>query len=342
MAAVKLADVIVPDVYASYQAENGPEKTAFWESGVISNDELLNAKANTGGDKIQIPFWKDLDADSEPNYSDTSDVNATPDKVSAAQMDARISYLNNGWSAKDLAGELAGSSPNQRIAQRTGRYWQIQQQRRLIAMTEGILAGNIANNDGDMVFAPAIEDGAAADASNLIGRSAVVEACFTLGDGFDSVGIIAMHSAVYKRLVNLEDIDFIKDSTGTLSIPTYLGRRVAVDDGMTAVAGSTSGIKYTTILFGAGAFGVGVGSPEVPLELDRDPKTGRGGGESTIWERNTWLMHPAGFDFTSATVAADTGPDGGSATLAELRLAANWARKYDRKNIPLAFLVTNG
>jgi hypothetical protein len=105
---------------------------------------------------------------------------------------------------------------------------------------------------------------------------------------------------------------------------------------MPVIAGGTSGFKYTSILFGAGAFGYGEGSPAVPVEVDRDPAKGVGSGLETLWERKTWLIHPSGFNFTSASVASE------SATLAELRTASNWSRVFDRKSIPMAFLVTNG
>jgi hypothetical protein len=35
MALTQLSDVIVPEIYLSYTAVNGPEKTALWQSGVV-------------------------------------------------------------------------------------------------------------------------------------------------------------------------------------------------------------------------------------------------------------------------------------------------------------------
>ena len=90
------------------------------------------------------------------------------------------------------------------------------------------------------------------------------------------------------------------------------------------------------MLFGEGAIGYGMGTPAVPVEVDRDPAKGVGSGLETLWERNTWLIHPSGYNFTSASVASE------SPTLAELRTAGNWTRVFDRKSIPIAFLVTNG
>jgi len=335
MANTQLSDAIIPEVYLDYVANDSPEKTAFVEGGIAVTNPVLGQQANSGGNVVEIPHWNDLSTD-EPNIGDTTDNDATPYKLTSGKQTARVAYLNNGWATKDLVGEIAGSDPMRRIRDRTDRYWMRSWQKRLLACAEGVQAGNVAANSSDMVNDIAIEDGANATAANLIGRSAVVEAAFTLGDSFGNTGVIALHSAVYKRLVNLDDIDFVADSTGTLNIPSYLGKRVVVDDSMPVIAGGTSGFKYTTMLFGEGAIGYGMGTPNVPVEVDRDPAKGVGSGLETLWERNTWLIHPSGYNFTSTAVASE------SPTLAELRDATNWTRVFDRKSIPLAFLVTNG
>ena len=336
MADTQLSDIIEPEVFADYTAINSPEKTAFVESGIAVTNGMLDAKAKTGGRIYDLPFWKDLDTAAEPNLSDTSATLAVPAKNTTGEQIARTAYLNNAWATKDLTGEIAGSDPMQHIRNRTDTWWTRQWQKRILATTDGLLADNVAGNSGDMVVDISQEALVGQDATNWIGRSAVVEACFTMGDGFEGIGTIVMHSVPYQRLVELDDIDFIKDSVGTLTIPTYLGKRVVVDDGMTARAGTTSGVVYTTVLFGSGALGYGNGNPNVPVEVERVGLSGKGGGLETLILRKTWLIHPFGYTFNSTTVSAE------SATLAELKLVANWTRVVERKNVPIAFLVTNG
>lgn len=323
MALVQLTDVIEPEVYATYEAEDSPEKTAFFESGVVVRNELLDQKADTGGRTIEIPFWKDLDATVEPNLSDDSTDPATPQNIQADSQIARIAYLNQGYSAADLAGEIAGSNPMQRVRNRFGTYWMRQWQRRLIATAQGILARNIDSEGGDMVF----------QANDVWSRAAFVEAAFTLGDRVDVVRTIGVHSGVLKQMVDNNDIEYIEDSEGELTIPTYMGKRVVVDDGLPA-ASAGGNITYTSILFGEGAFGYGEGTPHMPVELEREASKGKGGGIETLWERKTWLLHPFGYQFKSDTVT------GVSPSLAELRLAANWERVVHRKNVPIAFITS--
>ena len=337
MATVQLTDVVIPEVYADYQAENSPEKSAFAQSGIAVTNDLLKQKANSGGKILDIPFWKDLDATIEPNYStDDPTQKATPQKIDADEQIARIAYLNQAYSATDLAGEIAGSSPMQRIRNRFGTYWVRQWQRRLLAVSQGLLRANTAQNDGDMVHSIAIEDGNAATDANKFSRNALISAAFTLGDQFDQVKAIAVHSVVYKKMLENDDIDFIKDSQGSLTIPTYMGRSIIIDDGMPVVAGNDSGFKYLSILFGAGAFGYAEGNQPMAVEVERQALEGMGVGVEYIIERKTWLIHPFGTQFTSASVPSV------SASLEDLRKAENWKRVIDRKNMPIAFLVTNG
>lgn len=344
MALVQLTDAFIPDVYASYQVNDDPERTAFFESGVAVRSDLLDNLANGPGAIVTVPFWNDIDPDDEPNYSDDTANEATPDNITSGEQVARVSYLNKGFSAADLVTELAGSDPMLRIRSRFETYWMRQWQRRVIASLQGVLADNVANDSGDMVEDIAIEDGNAATASNVWSRTAFTTAAFTLGDRFEATSAIAVHSMVYKRMLDNNDIEFIQPSNGSFQIPTFMGRRVVVDDGLPVAAGGTSGFKYTSILFQAGALGFGSGSPRVPNEVERVAAGGNGGGIETLWERKTWLTHPSGFAFTNTTVTGGSATDvkGRSATLANLRLAANWNRVVERKNVPMAFLITNG
>ena len=337
MATTRLSDIIDVTVFRDLPPVNGPEKTAFYDSGVVTRNALLDELASAAGKTAELPFWKDLDGSIELNYSDDDPTNeATPQKVVQGEQVARKAFVNQGWQAADLASELAlGPRAIDQVRNRTDTYFTRQWQRRLVATTNGIIADNVANDSGDMVVDVASESISGQDAGTKFNRDAFVEATNTLGDRYDELSAIAVHSTVYAQMVKNDDIDFIPDSEGNLVIPTYLGLRVIVDDGMNVEAGSTDGFKFTSVLFGAGAFGFGVGSPEVPVEVERYADQGNGGGIETLWVRETYVLHPFGFKATG------TPSNGITFTQAELATAGTVDRVIERKNIPLAFLVTN-
>jgi hypothetical protein len=336
MATTRLSDIIDVTIFQDLPQLDGPEKTAFFESGIIARNGLLDSFANGPGKIIELPFWNDLDGSVEVNYSnDNPGSTATPQKIDQGSQIARKAFVNQGWQAADLASELAmGGTAMEAVRAKTDRYFARQWQRRLVATSNGVLADNVANDSGDMTIDVAAEAVASQSSSTRFNRDAFTEAAFTMGDAKDNLNAIAVHSRVLAQMVKNDDIVYIPDSQGMLTIPTYMGLRVIVDDGLTVTAGSTDGFKYTSVLFGAGAFGYGVGSPEVPVEVEREAAQGNGGGIETLWVRNTWILHPFGFQSTGT-------PSGESFTNAELAAATSFDRVIDRKLVPMAFLITN-
>lgn len=336
MATTRLSDIIDVVVYQDLPQIEGPEKTAFFEAGLVARNPLLDSLANGPGKIAELPYWLDLDGSAEVNYSsDNPATSATPQKLSQGEQIARKAFVNQGWSAADLASELAmGGSAMEAIRARISRYFARQWQRRLVASVNGVIADNVANDDGDMVHDTAAEAVASQTADTRFSQDAFVEAAFTMGDMADGVTAIAVHSAVAKQITKLNGAEDVRDSEGNLLYRAYLGRRIIVDDGLPVIAGSTDGFKYVSVLFGPGVYGYGVGTPEMPVEIEREAAQANGGGVETIWERNTWILHPFGFQQTGT-------PSGNSFTIAELAAATSWDRVLDRKLVPMAFLITN-
>ena len=342
MALTRLSDVFTPEVYASYSSVDFPERTRFFESGVAFSDPALAGFFAEGGRIAELPFWNDIDPTNEPNYGtdDPEDI-ATPEKIDSGTQIARMASLNHALSAANLARELAGSDPLQHVRNRFGTYWMRQWQRRAIATMQGVIADNVQNDDSDMVndISGATNDDVGS--GTLFSREAFTTAAFTSGDHFDDYTAIAVHSVVYKRMVDNDDIQFIPDSEGRLTIPTFMGRTVIVDDGMpfTPAAGtgaSDAAAKYTSFLFATGLIAYAERTSFTPFAVEEIEAQGNGAGVETLWERKSWVIHPFGFQFLSQTLTD------GNATLANLRAHANWDRVVARKNVPFAALITNG
>lgn len=348
MAYIKLSDAIIPVVYGDTIAVNNPEKSQFAEAGVLVRNEYFDALAQ-GGKIGEISYWNDIDPDVEPNYSNDnpSDL-ATPENIAMGELLYRKAYLNKSFAEADLVVDIMKKDPMQQVRNRFGVYWQRQAERRIISSLQGILADNIANDGSDMVNDVSGALNSDIDAGTMFNAEALTAAAFTMGDSREQLAAIAVHPMVMMRMVNDDRIVYLQDSKSGLSIPTYAGLRVIEDENLpfTAAEGQNPGddaAKYTSILFGRSSIAYGEGSPKVPVELDRQPAQGTGGGVETLWERKEWLVHPLGYSFTSTTLTGTTGQNPiVSADLGDLRLAVNWDRKYYRKQVPFAFLITNG
>ncbi len=343
MATVQLADIIDTIVFQDLPPVNNPILDEFIRSGVILSDSFFDGIASAPGDSAELPYWKDLDTvssgGSEPNYSSDAPASlATPEKVVQAKQITRKAHVNNGWSSMDLARELLmGEDAMRHIRNRVDTYWNRQLQSRIVNLTLGVFNNNVVTDSSDMINDIGQEAIAGQDATNWFSRQAFVDTAFTLGDHYTAISAIITHSVVFATMVAQDDIDFVRDADGRLGFPTYLGKPVIVDDESPKIAGTTDGFRYLTTLIGQAAFALGNGTPTVPVEIDRIPAAGDGGGQEELWTRKTWLLHPFGHS-NSNTVATGTGGNQDNADLAD---DTNWTRTVARKNVPLAFLVSN-
>lgn len=324
MATTQIADVIVPEAFTSYIVQNSVERSAFAKSGAAVLNAAINEQLMAGAESFKVPFWKDLGDDEANLANDDPTADAVPHKLASDKQIIRKAFLHNAWGAMNLASELSGADALTRIQDRAAAYWERQFSRRLIASMKGILADNIANDSGDMVKDISGLAGALADFS----ASAVIDAAATLGDGMDALTTIAVHSDIYKRMLQGDLIDTLPDSQGGF-IKVFRGLAIAVDDALPLAGG-----VYTTALFGPGAFGYGMTAPRIAAgtEIENKPGAGNGGGQQILHSRVNLAVAPLGYTWQEGSVAAE------SPSIAELALAANWNRVAERKAIPLAFL----
>lgn len=297
-----VADVIVPEVFNPYVVQQTAELSALYQSGIVATSDELNSLAASGGRLINMPFWNDLDGDDEV----LSDIAALDvERITSGQDIAALLMRGKAWSVNDLAKALSGDDPMATIGQMVAGYWARRMQATLLSILEGVFASpSMAAN----VY----------DTDDRISADNTILAIQCLGDAKSKLTGFMMHSAVEADLARQDLIEFAKDSTGSIEIPTYLGKRVIVDDGCPVADG-----VYTTYIFGQGAIGYGEGGAPVPTETTRDALS----GDDILINRRHFLLHPRGVRWTDAEVA------GSSPTNAELANPANWLRVYEPKNV---------
>lgn len=335
MATTRLTDInFDPDVYLSYVAEMRPDKNAYIASGVATTNAQLAVRAQGESDITSIPYWKYLDASDENISSDDPSETATPDKITTGRMVARRVHLNNAWQTANLVAAVSGQDPMRQIASMTNDYWTQRFAARIQAITLGLYRANAAGN-GDMLFDVSTQDGNNATAANKWSFEGFVDARATMGESTDALALLAVHPKTLVQMVKQNQIEFIQDSVTGVRIPTYNGMRVVEDKKLPVIAGTTSGFRYVSVLYKAGAIGYGEAQAQRPVAVEYDELAANGAGIETLVERKQWLIHPEGFKWLETSVAGD------SPTVAECALAANWERQYERENVGMAFFIHN-
>ncbi|WP_295198733.1 hypothetical protein [uncultured Brevundimonas sp.] len=337
MAVTRLSDLVFGENFNGYTIERSIRRNAFVSAGVVVVDPAITAFMSDQGFLVNMPHFKRV-ANDEPNASsDDPAAIAVPKKIGTGNEIARKLMRNQGWSSADLTAALIAQDPMQVIGDQVGDYWAGVNQTTVLKIAQGILADNIANDNGDMLKTVATDATGAPTDAELFGQDVMLEAEQTMGDAKGSLTAIAVHSVIHTRMRKAGALlDFFDPETGRLDYQTFDGKRVIVDDDMPVTQG-TNRRTFTSILFGAGVFRQGVGTPKTPNEVEREAAQGNGEGVETLWNRRHEVIHPTGFAVAGTQVSSNATP-----TYSALATASNWNRVFDRKNVPMAFIRTNG
>lgn len=331
MAVTSISDIIVPEVFTNYVQEQTAERSALWNSGIVQNDPQVANKLNSGGEIVKMPFWKDLDQDS---INRGEGVTLSPSSVGTAQDQARLLSRAGAWAADDLSKELSGDDPMQAIGNRVADWWSRKYQTILLSVLNGVFTDNANNDSSDLILDQTISGSDSLTESALISSENILDAKQLLGDNKDVLTAIAMHSALQNRLQKNDLIDRIPDSEQDLGWGVYMGMSVIVDDNLPRDTSSADNAdyEYTSYLFGRGAIGFAETNPEYPTETER-----KGDDEQTnLYNRRSFIFHPRGVAWQEGSVSDDF------PTNTELENASNWDRVYEKKNVRVVKLVTNG
>lgn len=316
-----------PELFMEYMEELSPQPDAFIQSGIVRQDTELQNRL-TEGNLVSVPFFKPLTGNSQ-NY-DGSDI--TVNDIQSGLQSAIVTGRANAWGAQDLSAELASKDPMRSMASKVTKYWREERQRILILSLNGVFGSSDFTTH---VHDISIDDGNNATADNLMGADALIDAIqMALGDNGRKVTAISVHSKVYARMQKLNLIEFEALGDQNILVPTFLGKRVVVDDAHTVESGATSGFKYTSYLYAEGAIGTADAKVKVPVETERNALTS--GGREHLVNRQRFVYHMYGSHFNGSTLA------GISPTDSELSTGSNYNKVYEDKNIPVVKLVTNG
>ena len=320
------------------------KENSLIKNGLFTNVNKYGAKMaeQSGGYAVLEPI-KGRIGGTPVNYDGNTDIPKGAERDTFYQR--KVCYGRaNSWGEYDFASDITGTNFKAEAGE-VKEYWDEQRQATVLAILEGIF-GMSGGVNGQFVEKHTydITNNATptltADALNRASQKA-------LGDKKAKLDVIFMHSAVSTNLEGLNLIEFLKytDAEGIqrdLTIGTFNGRLVVVDDDMPVTSDSTGDI-YTSYVFKKGFFEYEDIGAEVPVELARDAY-GKG-GKTDLISRVREMIVPMYISYKGTGTVSPTNEN--FATGSNWELANNdkdgGSKVYvDDKLIPVARVISRG
>ena len=324
MAVTTIANMqIVPEKFSQYVIDRTTELNTFVNSGIATPDatvaQLINGTPE-GGRFIQLPMYNPLDG--EEDVFGEQDV--TVGNITTKEARATLLMRQRAWGSTDLARVLGGSDPMGAVAQLIADWRNTREQKIFLAILKGVFGNALKDHCNDI--------SAGSGEAAYISDAATLDTKQLLGDHYDSLGMVFMHSAVYTYLQKKGMITrnpIFDPAQSSVEMERYLGYTIKVDDGMPV----TDGV-YDTYFVGKGAFIRQDGTPMgfVGTETDRD----KIGAKNYLINRWCQIIHPRGLSWVSNGVYTDTTHM--YPANVDLAKAENWELAVDHKKVPLACL----
>lgn len=326
-------------------------------SKAIANDErLVEAFKNnnsTGSVYAIIPYFGRLGGTAQ-NYDGVNNLNS--ERTTTFEQGVFTYGRMQAWTEADFSFDVTGGTDFMaNVREQVNEYWANIDQDVLLSILKGIFSmnGTEFNNanknfvekhtlDISKTVSAKTDETTVIDATTL--NTAIQKAC---GDNKNRFSLVIMHSVVATNLENLTLLKYLTytDAEGVqreLTLATWNGRLVLIDDSMPAVAktGTNNYTEYTTYVLGEKAFGFEKVGAKVPFEMVRDAKTR--GGEDTLVSRIRNAVSVSGISYLKKHQVTN------SPTNQELENGANWSlvndgtSTIDDKAVPFARIISRG
>lgn len=324
----------------------------------LKKSELIKSKALRGNSEIKRAFSSQTGSayailpmygllDGEPlNYDGVTDI--TADTTDTYERGVVVVGRAKAWTETDFAEDISsGGGFMDSVAEQVAEYFDGVDQDILLSILEGIY--NMTGTENEKFVDEHTYD-ITSEGDGMVEPATLNKAIQKAGgDNKNCFTIAIMHSEVATNLENLNLLSYLKqtDNMGIqrdLTLATWNGRAVIVDDSMPVSESDDGKSVYTTYILGKGAFDYEDIGAKVPFEMDRDPS--KNGGMDTLYARERKCFAPFGISYLKKNQASL------SPTNDELKDGSNWEivnngsstdKKYiNHKSIPIARIISKG
>lgn len=314
------------EVFAGMMQESDYWATPIILSGIVQQDSSIMDLIGEKGNVATIPIYKPLDAfeDNMEALNNDGMTNNTPVEISGDKQTCMLIQRMKAFQAKDFTKELTGADPMTLIRNKIAGYYNQVWERELMNIAQAVMSVAELKSHVLDLGTKSIEAGTVYDAEQA-----------ALGDMAGGLGLMVMHSMIFKEYKKMEMVDYDKYVVDgviqkEITLPTIAGKHVLVTDRFT-VTGENTDAVYSTYLFGEGAFlSCDKKNYENQYTTNYDPETSA--GIDKFYTKQGKVLHPNGLSLAVDKIAKE------SPTFAELGTSSNYALKFNSKNVKMGLI----
>lgn len=326
-----------PEVFTDMMQEANYWSNPIIASGIVHQDTSIMEAIGAKGNVATLPFYVPLNVFDAGMAALNNDglTDNVPVEIAGNKQTCMLIQRMKAFKANDFTKELTGADPMGQIQKRVADYYAQVWENELMNIADAVLGVDaLSDHVLDLSSTGTVED------ANKINETTLIDAEEqALGDMAGGLGLLVMHSKVFAAYQKLQLVEYMKYNTGNaiqgeVTLPTINGKVVLRTNYHTVDTSGTVPV-YHTYLFGEGAFlGANKNNYEKPYYVDYDPQTAA--GVEMLYTKQGRVLHPNGLSLAVDNIVKE------SPTLAELGNSANWALKFNHKNIKMGIIKTNG
>lgn len=314
------------EVFTGMMKEADYWRNPIIASGIVQEDQSIMNLIGEKGNVATIPIYKPLDANESGMGALNNDgmTDNTPVEIGGDKQTCMLIQRMKAFKAKDFTKELTGADPMTHIRDKIAGYYGQVWENELMNISKAVLGVTELKDHVLDLKTKSIEAGTIYDAEQA-----------ALGDMAGGLGLLVMHSMIYKEYQKMGMVDFDKYVIGNViqkevTLPTIAGKHVLVTDRNT-VTGTGTDAVFSTFLFGEGAFlSCDKKNYENQYTTNYDPESSA--GVEKFYTKQGKVLHPNGLSLAVDNIAKE------SPTFAELSTTDNYSLKFNTKNVKMGLI----
>lgn len=327
------------EVFTDMMNEADYWKNEIMASGIIQQDASIMDAIGSHGNVATIPIYKPFnvhDANMGALNND-GDTNNVPVEIAGDKQTCMLIQRMKAFKAKDFTAELTGAEPLTHVKNRLNNYYTGVWENELMNIIQAVMGVAALS---DHVTDLSVTSGTVEEA-NKINETTLIDAQqAALGDMAGGMGLLVMHSKIFAAYQKLQLVEYDKFTVGDAIkrevILPHIGGKIPMVTDFYTVDNSVAGFPvFKTYVLGEGAFkSCDKKNYKKQYTTDYDPETAA--GTDLLYTKQGKVLHPNGLSLAVDNIAKE------SPTFTELGTSANWALKFNHKNVKMGLIKSNG